>query len=223
MKCFGLSLSDQYWIKPVNSNLMWSKINFFENEFSIDIGDVLLGKTDNEDNFDYNSPDSTTDGCLKKCWKIVDGKRCLFKSGSNPFMQQPFSEVIASKIATRLGILHVDYSIIWDDGVPYGICEDFIDVDTEFISTLRILQTTRKDDSTSVYKHYINCCQALGITDIERGVDQMLVLYYIIANEDKHKNDFSLIRNAETLEWIAAAPILTANLHLVMTSLPVKL
>ncbi len=81
LRCFGLSLSDQYWIKPQNSNLQWSKINFFENSFSEVVGDVLLGKTDRTGNLDFSSPDNTSDGCLKKRWKIVGGKRCLFKSG----------------------------------------------------------------------------------------------------------------------------------------------
>ena len=207
LRCFGLSLSDQYWIKPDGSDLSWSKINFFENGFSEDIGDVLLGKTDKNGNFDFSSPDNTSDGCLKKRWKIVDGKRCLFKSGSNPFMQQPFNEVIASKIATRLGIPHVDYNIVWDDGVPYSVCEDFIDVNTELVSAWRIMQMTKKDNSTSVYRHYINCCEALGVKDIVRSVDQMIVLDYIIANEDRHQNNFGLTRNAESLEWISAAPI----------------
>ena len=34
IRCFGLSLSDQYWIRPENSELTWEKINFFENSFS---------------------------------------------------------------------------------------------------------------------------------------------------------------------------------------------
>lgn len=35
----------------------------------------------------------------------------------------------------------------------------------------------------------------------------MIVLDYIIANEDRHLNNFGLLRNAETLEWIGFAPI----------------
>ena len=42
-KSFGLSLTDQYWIMPFNVNLDWHKINFFENAFSEDVGDVLTG------------------------------------------------------------------------------------------------------------------------------------------------------------------------------------
>ena len=207
LRGFGLSLSDQYWIKPASSNLEWSKINFFDNVFSEDVGDVLLGIREKYDNLDFNSPDITTNGRLKKRWKIVDGRRCLLKSGSNPFVQQPFNEVIASKIAARLGIPHIDYSIVWDDGVPYSVCEDFIDRNTELVSADSIMRMTTKDNSTPVYKHYINCCRALGIRDIAKSVDKMLVLDYIIANEDRHLNNFGLIRNAETLEWIATAPI----------------
>ena len=122
-------------------------------------------------------------------------------------MQQPFNEAIASKISTRLDIPHVDYNIVWDDDVPYSVCEDFIDVNTELVSAWRIMQMTKKDNGTSVYKHYINCCKALGVKDIVHAVDQMIVLDFIIANEDRHQNNFGLIRNAETLEWIAVAPI----------------
>ena len=35
----------------------------------------------------------------------------------------------------------------------------------------------------------------------------MIVVDYIIANEDRHFNNFGLLRNAETLEWIGVAPI----------------
>ena len=100
-RCFGLSLSDQYWVRPHGSDLRWERINFFENPFSEDIGDVLLGKAKETVGFDFSSPDNTSDGYLKKRWKIINGKRCLLKAGSNPFMQQPFNEVIASDVYKR--------------------------------------------------------------------------------------------------------------------------
>ena len=31
-KAFGLSLSDQYWLKPYNTNIKYDDINFFETE-----------------------------------------------------------------------------------------------------------------------------------------------------------------------------------------------
>ena len=206
-RCFGLSLSDQYWIRPIASDLRWSAVNFFENAFSEDIGDVLLGKNKKNEIIDFGSPDNTSDGYLKKRWKIIGGNRCLIKSGSNPFMQQPFNEVIASKLAERLGIPHVSYSLTWDGGIPYSICEDFISKDMELVSAWRVMQTKKKGNSTSVYQHYLDCCTQLGVENVAHAVDQMIVLDFLIANEDRHQNNFGLVRNANTLEWLGAAPI----------------
>lgn len=207
-KCFGLSLSDQYWIKPQNQDISWENVNFFDNEFSEDIGDVLWGKQLNKDDVNYHSPDNTSDGCLKKRWKIVNGKRCLLKSGSTPFMQQPFNEVIASIIMDRLNIPHVSYSVIFDEnGQPYSICEDFITGNTELVSAWRVMQANKKRSDVSVYQHYINCCELYGVKNIVHAIDQMIVVDYIIANEDRHQNNFGLVRDANTLEWLYPAPV----------------
>jgi len=207
VRCYGLSLSDQYWISPEGSGLTWDTINFFDNGFSEDIGDVLFGANKKTNALDFSSPDNTSDGNLKKRWKVIDGRRCLVKGGSNPFRQQPFNEVIAAEIMERLGIPHVPYTITWNKGAPYCICEDFVTGDTELVPAWRIVQTQKKDNSTSVYRHFINCCEALGVKNTVPFLDRMIVLDYIIANEDRHLNNFGLLRNARTLEWIGMAPI----------------
>ena len=219
IRCFGLSLSDQYWIRPEGTDLTWEKINFFDNSFSDDMGDVLFGKPNKAEDFDFSSPDNTSDGYLKKRWKIINGKRCLIKGGSNLERQQPFNEVIASKIMDRLGIDHAPYSILWEDDEPYSVCEDFVTRDTELISAWRIMQTQKKDNSTSVYQHFVNCCKSLGVPDVVSALDRMLVLDYIIANEDRHLNNFGLLRNAETLEWLGFAPIYDSGSSLGYNSL----
>ena len=220
LRSYGLSLSDAYWILPEGSNINWYDLNFFENAFSEDVGDVLLfGQVRNIETFNFNSPDNTTDGYLKKRWKIINGKRCLIKGGSNLERQQPFNEVIASKIMDRLGIDHAPYSILWEDDEPYSVCEDFVTRDTELISAWRIMQTQKKDNSTSVYQHFVNCCKSLGAPDVVPALDRMLVLDYIIANEDRHLNNFGLLRNAETLEWLGFAPIYDSGSSLGYNSL----
>lgn len=206
-RCFGLSLSDQYWIRPINAQIEWENVNFFDNAFSDDIGDALFGRTKKTNGFDFSSPDNTSDGCLKKRWKIIDGKRCLIKGGSNPFVQQPFNEVIASEIMARLSIPHVPYTAVWDGDEPYSVCEDFVTKDTELVSAWRIMQTQKKSNSMSVYGHFVHCCGELGAPDVIPMLDRMIVLDYIIANEDRHLNNFGLLRNADTLEWLGFAPI----------------
>ena len=206
-RCYGLSLSDHYWIKPAGSGLTWSQVNFFENSFSEDVGDALFGTPVRKEGFDFSSPDNTSDGFLKKRWKIIDGKQCLIKAGSPPFQQQPFNEVIASRMADRWGIPHIPYTLLWDDGLPYSVCEDFVTPDTELVPAWRVMQTQKKGNQTSVYQHYRNCCEKLGVPGTTHALDQMLVLDYLIANEDRHFNNFGLLRNPDTLEWLGPAPI----------------
>lgn len=206
-KCLGLSLSDQYWICPKESSVTWSQVNFFENTFSEDVGNLLFGKGSSGEQISLMSPDNTSDGWLKKKWKIIDGKRFLIKGGSAPAFQEPYNEVIATAIMKRLGIPHIPYTLTEMEEYPYSVCEDFITTNTELISAWYIMQTQKKLNHVSVYQHYRNCCEELGIPNVEQSLNQMLVLDYMIANEDRHQNNFGVVRNAETLEWIGAAPI----------------
>lgn len=223
IRCYGLSLSDQYWICPQDIDVTWDKVNFFDNLFSEDIGDVLFGTNKKKNAFDFRSPDNTSDGNLKKRWKVIDGKRCLVKGGSNPFRQQPFNEVIAAGIMERLGIIHIPYQIMWNQGATYSVCEDFVTADTELIPAWRIMQTQKKENNVSVYQHFVNCCEKLRIKNVVPFLDKMIVLDYIIANEDRHFNNFGVLRNAETLEWIGMAPIYDSGSSLGYDKVPAQI
>ena len=206
-RCLGLTLSDQYWIRPADPDLTWENINFFQNAFSRDFGDVLFGSARKPGGVDLRSPDITTDGNLKKRWLISDGKRLLQKGGSDPFLQQPLNEVVAAGICERLGIPCVPYTVVWENGEPYSICEDLVDENTELIPAWRIVLTQKRNNSTSFYTHFVSCAEALGIPGVAAFLDRMIALDYIIANEDRHLNNFGALRNAETLEWLGMAPI----------------
>lgn len=213
-KCLGLSLSDQYWICPVDSGISWEYVNFFQNDFSDDVGNILFGKGSSSDKISLMSPDNTSDGWLKKKWKIIDEKRCLIKGGSGATQQEPYNEVLASYIMERLGIPHVPYTLMIQDDYPYSVCIDFITPQTELISAWYIMQTQQKENHVSVYQHYLNCCDALNIPGVKEALDRMIVLDYLIANEDRHQNNFGVVRNAETLEYQGAAPIFDSGTSL---------
>ena len=206
-KCFGLSLSDQYWVNPTDNPMNWDDINFFDNLFSKDVGNALFGTAPKDGKLNLMSPDNTSDGWLRKKWAIIDGKRCLIKAGSGTTHQEPVNEVLASIICKRLKIPHIPYTLIYEDEYPYSVCENFVTRETELITAWHILQTEKKPNHASYYQHYLNRCEEMGIPGIPDAVDQMLSLDYIIANEDRHLNNFGVIRNADTLEYIGAAPV----------------
>ena len=206
-RSYGLNLSDQYWLCPENLKIDWHSVNFFENSFSEDIGNILIGIGDDSDNINYMSPDSASDGWLKKKWKIINGERVLFKSGSGIFQQEPYNEVLATVIMKRLGIPCAEYSITNIGDVPYSVCNDFICADTELITAHNILKSKKQPNHISKFEHYINCCREFGVSDIQESLDKMITVDYIIVNEDRHLNNFGLIRNADTLSYVGAAPV----------------
>ncbi|MFC5702809.1 HipA domain-containing protein [Cohnella faecalis] len=207
-KSLGLSLSDQYWISPEDVHADWMQLNFFDNAFSEDVGNILLGRDSSSGKeLSLMSPDNTSDGWLKKKWTIMDGKRCLVKSGSGTVQQEPYNEVLASRLMDRLGIPHVTYSLLTQDEYPYSVCENFVTPQTELVTAWYVMHTRQKPNHVSVYQHYLDCCEMLGISGMTEALNRMIVVDFLIANEDRHQNNFGVIRNAETLEWLGAAPI----------------
>lgn len=206
-KCLGLSLSDQYWIAPSDGVLRWEDVNFFTNPFSGDVGEILFGGNTAGRQVDLMSPDNTSDGWLRKKWVIQNGKRCLVKGGSGAIQQEPYNEVIAGRIMERLGIPHVTYVLQMQQGLPYSVCEDFVAPNTEFVPAWYLLHTAAKPNHISLYQHYLDRCDALGIKGAERALAQQIVLDYLIVNEDRHQGNFGVLRNADTLEFLGPAPI----------------
>lgn len=207
-KCLGLSLSDQYWIRPENMQQTWEQVNFFDNDFSEDIGNILFGSKPNSESLQMHSPDCTADGWLKKKWKIVDGRRCLVKGGSS-FFQEPFNEVIASRIAERLNIPHVEYRLAFEgkNRMPVSVCGDFITPHTELITASEVSTVLPMKDGESKYEYFLRCCEKLKIPHYRESLEEMLVLDFLIANQDRHMGNFGVIRNVDTLEFVGFAPL----------------
>ena len=213
-RCYGLSLSDQYWMKPVDSELKWKNINFFENDFSDDVGNILFGRPAAQ-GIDLMSPCNTSDGWLKKKWVMIDSKRYLVKAGSNPYMQEPINEVFGTRLHQRLGCKnYVSYKVLLEGDIPYSVCENFINHNTELVSAVSINRSMKKSNQFSSYEHFLNACQRLGIPGMKEFVDYMLVFDYLMANTDRHFGNLGAIRNVETLEWIGPAPVFDSGTSL---------
>jgi len=208
-KAYCLSLSDQYWVKRIDEDILWEDINFFDNEFSEDIGKILFDGGKTLMNLNLNTPDMTSNGNYEKKWKIIDGDRYLVKAGSKMINQEPFNEVIATKLYERIlnDDEYVKYEIVYDDERAVSICKNFITTKTELIPAWKINEYYEVDEDENKYEHYIRCLKELNIKNANQLVDKMIVCDFILANKDRHFNNFGVIRNVETLEFERVAPI----------------
>lgn len=209
---YGLSLSDQYWIKPCNKDVKWENINFFTNEFSLDVGNALFDSSYKSAQLDFMSPDNTSDGMLPKRWVRDDrtGKTVLLKAGSGPFEQEPFNEHIASKIFECLNVIpYVDYKIVRDGDKYLSSCENFITTDTELVTASSIMQVLSPVTTkyANKYEFLLQCCKQFNIPKVKETLDVMLTVDYLICNSDRHYGNFGFIRDVNTLQFVGVAPI----------------
>lgn len=195
-KSMGLSLSDQYWIKPYDSDVHWHDVNFFENDFiEAEVQDWMA-------DVGLDSPDNTSDGVLSKRWVCRNGVRTLLKGGTL-LEQEPYNEVIATELFSRLlneGD-YVPYHLEEWGGTLVSACPNFVGPTEELIPAYYVNDILPRVSHRDDYRHYVECCASLGVDDIEDALAKMIVCDDIMANTDRHWRNFGLIRDVETLEY----------------------
>ena len=206
LACKGLSLSDCYWIREKGSTDTFDALNFFDNDFTYDLGDALVGKRNNGA-IQWMSPDGTSEGNLKKRWKIISGHRVLLKAGTPPCHYEVYNEVIASAVMKHLNVPHVDYFLYRDDDQVYCGCEDFLGYSQDFVTAYMIHEGHKKPNDESEYEFMVRCYEELGIENARDVINTMLLVDYLVGNEDRHLNNFGLIRDAKTLRFLGPTPI----------------
>ena len=209
-KAFGLSLSAQYWLKPFDNDIKYDDINFFDNYFDYtEFMEASLSKNSKTITSEKSlkTPNNTTDGMLKKTWIIEGNTRYLLKSGYKNEILQPFNEVLASIICERLGFNHVTYFIDTYKDMVVSKCPCFITKDTELITAYQIKNNMNRHDSIEDYEEYIKLLENQGIEDARIKIENMYILDFLIMNEDRHLNNFGIIRDVNTLKWLDIAPI----------------
>ena len=201
----GLNLVDQYWIRRVDETVLYEDVNFFDRGFSDQVGDALLGK--GIQGGDFHNPSSSTNGDLKKAWRVYDGERFLLKAGTAPTNQAVFNEAAASAILDRLHVPHAEYDVVFIDGIPYSRCPNFVDRDLDFVDARHLMKAFKKHNDLSYYQHFLYCCDQFGIADARGFLDRMLTIDFIIGNEDRHFGNFGALRDANTLQFLGMSPI----------------
>lgn len=218
-KSFGLSLSDRYWLNDDDAPKRWSDINFFDNDFTDDLGFLTLGQDSagsSPDAPDYlsvtlSSPNSTLGGDLLKKWKIIDGRRILLKAGVGVFNQEPYNEVIASELHCRLMNEgeYLPYELFEDSRRVYSACENMLEDDEELVPAWDLISNVKQQNHLSDLAFYVKRCEDLGLDSnaVMESLAKMFVADFIMANRDRHYRNFGIIRNVNTLQATRLAPV----------------
>lgn len=217
----GLSLSDQYWVRPSATDVTWDELNFFQNDFEQlaappyagDCGGAPAPRATSSSDGNRH-PDNTSDGVLPKHWFVAPGGTRILAKGGGPFSQEPCNEVIASELCQRIvppnpqgHARFVTYKLgAWpDEPVPStsplaSLCANFLSDEEEFVPAQYVRMVRPQEAHHSDHQHYLECCHALGVSDAARELSFGIVCDDIMANSDRHWRNFGVVRNVETLE-----------------------
>lgn len=205
-KMHGFNLSDQYWFKLESDNITWDKGNYYNNDFSEDIGKEIIKK----DISNLIIPSSSTNGDLYKRWMIENNERYLLK-GSTMIKQEPYNESIATNLYKKVlnEKEYVSYELEIDPKTNkvFSKCKCFINENTELVPAWEIIKTLKQNNDENDYNFFLRCCETLNIKNAKDYMNKLLTCDYILGNSDRHYNNFGSIRDVNTLEFLGMSPI----------------
>ena len=206
----GATITDNYWIREVGSDLTYSDVKFSDDYFS------NLALKGNYDSFNKaanskrsKTPELTNVGSFEKCWKLRDGKWWMYKKASHDEM---FSELFVYELGCALGM----NMAVYQRGDACIKSLDFTEaarVNFEPASTFM----GDNEDYIDVVKALEKICPN-AIPDYIR----MIFMDTICANPDRHTNNFGLLRDTQTGELIGFAPNYDNNMALISRGYPSK-
>lgn len=206
----GATITDNYWIKPLDSDLTYEQIRFDNDYFAR----LALKGTYDSFNRAANSkhsktPELTNIGSFEKCWKICDGKWWMYKKANH---NEQFSELFIYELGCELGFHMARYER--GDGCVKSL--DFTDgANVNFEPAMSFMGDNEEYEDVIAALEKL-CPQA--IPDYIR----MIFMDTITANPDRHTSNFGLLRDTKTGELIGLAPMFDHNMALISRGYPSK-
>ncbi len=203
------SINDSFWIRKVDENVAWNDISFYRNDFNETISKLAfegLGLYGIQ--MSSTSPELTTDGSFRKCWKKEDGKICLYKrgiSGAYNAGLEPYCEALASEIIHRMDSTSVQYSVLKFHGETATKCKVFTDENIGFVPLRKLVDRNITLDGLLEYFECLGCREAF---------QRMLVMDAVIFNVDRHLGNVGVLVNNDTQKILGIAPNFDFNLSM---------
>lgn len=211
-KNLGLSLTDYYWICPVNSELTWENINFFDNKF---VENIMIGEIGNilQDGMPHFTPNCSLQGTLEKSWVIINGERGLLKGNSNNYSSESINEIISSRLHELQGFdNYTRYYLkkISGKNYDYGCFSKlFTSQKLELVHAYDIECSEKKPNDISTYEHFLSVSAKHGLNkdELRSYMDYMIATDFILSERDRHLCNIAALRDADTLKFVKPAPI----------------
>ena len=201
--CKGLSLNDCYWVVQEDNNDVFEKVNLYDNPFSNVLAELAFtGYGSSLRSSLFSSPEFTTNGMLRKCWRRIGGKVYLYKGGTEGASNtgfEPYSEFYAAQIAAAMGVRAIPYGLSCWKSVLCSTCELFTSKEYSYIPVGHLVTKGGMDAVKAYY-------ESLG-AEFMAALHEMLVFDAVICNVDRHFGNFGVMVDNRTNTVVSPAPL----------------
>ena len=202
----GISVIDSYWVTS-NISQSYNSVNPRHGNF-IDLGDTALDGILPCSIKHGLSPELTSHGVFRKAWYYIKNDGLYLVKSDRTFNNiNTRLEVLASKIIAcfNTSISAVAYRGYKRKGYFVSKCKCFVDDYYSFVEAEELLG----------YFGEI-CFRELAFT---RGAGELAVLDYIVANTDRHTQNYGFMMDNLTGELLGFAPAFDFNMSLLETDI----
>lgn len=201
--CKGLSLNDCYWVVQADNGDIFEKVNLYDNPFSNVLAELAFtGYGSSLRSSLFSSPEFTTNGMLRKCWRRISGKVYLYKGGTEGASNtgfEPYSEFYAAQIAAAMGVRAIPYGLSCWKGVLCSTCELFTSKEYSYIPVGHLVTKGGMDAVKAYY-------ESPG-AEFMAALHEMLVFDAVICNVDRHFGNFGVMVDNRTNTVVSPAPL----------------
>ena len=205
---YAATITDNYWIKPFDSNLTYKDVQFNDDNFA---GLALRGNYDSfvrgANSKKTHTPELTNTGSFEKCWKIKNGEWWMVKSADQ---KQQFSEVFIYELGKHIGFHMAEYV----RGTKSVMTRDFTDNGRYNFEPAYSFMGDNED--------YAAVVKGLRerVPEVIPDYIRLIFMDTIIANPDRHTFNFGLLRDSQTGTILSLAPNFDNNMALIARGYP---
>lgn len=194
-----VSLTDIYWVKKSDEEISYKKINLYDNSLNEAVVELSLrGKPMTVTNQEL-APDLSTKGCFPKAWIRRKKDFILLKDGGDDAVQK---ELLASRLCQCFDFKQVKYKEGFYDGQKV--------TESKIITSQQYSIVSKMAFEIYAQNHDLNVLDECLRIDKEAYYG-MNILDYLVGNIDRHPENWGLLVDNETNEYVSLYPIMDFN------------
>lgn len=226
----GVSINDSYSVLPEGDPSRFADYNLFENDFDEALQYIAYtGGVPPEAVGSGIPSELSPSGSFPKTWRVVEGRRVLYKAGSaikaSNTGKEPYSELFAWQVARAMGLDAVPYDVTCWNGEVCSTCELFNSKDVSFVpfgyalcretfASMNLERALAWFEGIDAERAAASGAEPSNAESAAERFKSMLVFDGIVANPDRHLGNYGILRDNRTGAILGLAPVFDNNLSL---------